>query len=120
MRQLAFLRLILCALVRPALASDCTKHGTVSTSSLQVETANDIGTPALGIQGRHYMLVQNTGSVNGMNVAIGSNNNATTQDMYLGPNSSWTLTVAGGALAPGGDVAVISTGTGTTWAYCDY
>ncbi len=103
-----------------AFASDCTKHGSVTTTSVQVETANDIGPSGLGVTGRHYMLIQNTGQTNGMNVALGSSNAATAQDMYLGPNSSWVLSMAGGAMVPGGDVAVISTSTGTSWAFCDY
>jgi hypothetical protein len=94
----------------------CSTHGTVGTSSVQIALANEVvGVPT----GRHYVMVQNSGIV-AMYVAIGSSNAATTSDTYLGPGAAWVLTMQGGAMVPGGDVAAISTGGGTTYSYCDY
>ncbi len=93
----------------------CTKTGTVTSSSTQIAPANDIN----GIEGRHYMLIQNTGTSNPMNVAIGSSNAAATSDLYLGPGASWVMTMQGLKMVPGGDVAAIST-AGTTYSFCDW
>jgi hypothetical protein len=97
----------------------CTKHGTAGASSTQVVTANDTG------QTRIYFFIQNSGTTNGMNVALGSSNAATTSDVYLGPGQSWIMTgQAQGSFATGvvppGDVAVIQNGGSTTYAFCDY
>ena len=101
-------------LVTPALAV-CTQHGKVTASSTAIVGANDIS----GLTGRHYMLIQNTGTVNPMNVAIGSSNTATSSDLYLAPGASWVLTSAGPKMVPGGDVAAISA-SGTTYGFCDF
>jgi hypothetical protein len=94
----------------------CTKTGTLSPNvSTQIVSSNDIA----GIEGRHYFLIQNTGTANPMNVAIGSSNTATTTDLYLGPGASWVMTAQGLKMVPGGDVAVIS-GVGTTYSFCDW
>ncbi len=93
----------------------CTQSGTVGSTSTAIVGANDIA----GIEGRHYMLIQNTGTTNAMNVAIGSNNAATSKDIYLGPGASWVMTMQGLKMVPGGDVAAISAG-GTTYSFCDW
>ena len=93
----------------------CTVSGNVTSSSTQIATTNDIA----GIEGRHYFLIQNTGTTNPMNVAIGSNNNATSKDLYLGPGASWVMTMQGLKMVPGGDVAAISA-SGTTYSFCDW
>src|SRR5215471_9869912 len=54
----------------------CTSHGSATSSSSAVVGSNDIS----GIEGRHYFLIQNTGTTNAMNVAIGTGNNATSSD----------------------------------------
>lgn len=95
-------------------ASDCTKHGTATGASSVVESANDVN----GIEGRHFLMLQNTGS-NNMNVAIGSNNNATSSDIQITPGNALVLFMQGLKMVPGGDVAVISV-SGTTWGFCDY
>jgi hypothetical protein len=99
----------------------CTKTGSVTSSSTQIVGANDIsGSAGAGnIEGRHYLLIQNTGTSNAMNVAIGSNNAATSSDLYLGPGASWVMTAQGNKMVPGGDVAAISAG-GTTYEFCDW
>lgn len=63
-------------------------------------------------------MLQNTGS-NNMNVAIGSNNNATSSDIQITPGNALVLFMQGLKMVPGGDVAVISV-SGTTWGFCDY
>ncbi len=93
----------------------CTQHGTVGSSSTAIVGSNDIS----GIEGRHYFMIQNTGTSNPMNVAIGSNNNATSSDLYLGPGASWVMTMQGLKMVPGGDVAAISV-SGTTYSFCDW
>jgi hypothetical protein len=93
----------------------CTVSGNVNSSSTQIATTNDIA----GIEGRHYFLIQNTGISNPMNVAIGSSNNATSKDLYLGPGASWVMTMQGLKMVPGGDVAAISA-SGTTYSFCDW
>ena len=93
----------------------CTQSGNVTSSSTAIVGANDIS----GLTGRHYMLVQNTGVTNPMNVAIGSSNTATSKDLYLAPGASWVLTAAGPKMVPGGDVAAISA-SGTTYSFCDW
>ncbi len=90
-------------------------HGAVTSSSTAIVGANDIA----GLTGRHYMLIQNTGTTNPMNVAIGSSNTATSSDIYLAPGASWVLTAAGPKMVPGGDVAAISA-SGTTYSFCDF
>lgn len=98
----------------PAMAV-CTQHGNVTSSSTAIVGANDIS----GLSGRHYLLIQNTGVTNPMNVAIGSSNTATSSDIYLAPGASWVLTSAGPKMVPGGDVAAISA-VGTTYGFCDF
>ena len=93
----------------------CTQHGNVTSSSTAIVGANDIS----GIEGRHYFLIMNTGTTNPMEVAIGSNNAATSSDMYLGPGASWVMTMQGLKMVPGGDVAALSA-SGTTYAFCDW
>jgi|SRR5689334_14963028 hypothetical protein len=93
----------------------CTKSGSVTSSSTQIVGTNDIS----GIEGRHYFMIQNTGTSNPMNVAIGSSNNATSKDLYLGPGASWVMTIQGMKMVPGGDVAAISA-SGTTYSFCDF
>jgi hypothetical protein len=93
----------------------CTQHGTVSSSSTAIVGSNDVA----GIEGRHYFMIQNTGTSNPMNVAIGSSNNATSSDLYLGPGASWVMTMQGLKMVPGGDVAAISA-SGTTYSFCDW
>jgi hypothetical protein len=63
----------------------CTKSGSITSSSTAIVGSNDIsGSAGQGnIEGRHYFLIQNTGTTNPMNVAIGSSNNATSSDLYL-------------------------------------
>jgi hypothetical protein len=91
----------------------CTKSGTVGATSTQIVAADDI-------RPRSYMLIENSGCQLPMWVAIGSNNNATVNDFYLAPGASWLLTPWPQANVPSGDVAVISQGAGTTYAFCDY
>jgi hypothetical protein len=98
----------------PALAV-CTQSGTVASTSTVIVGPNDIS----GIEGRHYFLIMNTGTTNGMNVAVGSNNNATNKDMYLAPGASWVMTMQNLKMVPGGDVAAISA-NGTNYAFCDW
>jgi hypothetical protein len=93
----------------------CTQHGSVTSASTAIVGSNDIA----GVEGRHYLLIQNTGTSNAMNVAIGSSNNATSADLYLGPGASWVMTMQGLKMVPGGDVAAIST-SGTTYSFCDW
>jgi hypothetical protein len=104
----------LLALAAPAWAV-CTQNGTVNNTSTAIVGSNDIS----GIEGRHYMLIQNTGTSNPMNVAIGSNNAATNKDLYLGPGASWVMTMQGLKMVPGGDVAAVSA-SGTTYSFCDW
>jgi hypothetical protein len=99
---------------KPAFAV-CTKSGAVTSSSTAIVGANDIA----GIEGRHYLLIQNTGTTNPMNVAIGSSNAATSSDLYLGPGASWVMTMQQLKMVPGGDVAAISAG-GTNYSFCDW
>jgi len=93
----------------------CTQHGSVTSSSGAIVGSNDIS----GIEGRHYLMIQNTGTSNAMEVAIGSSNNATSSDTYLGPGASWVMTMQGLKMVPGGDVAAISA-SGTTYGFCDW
>jgi hypothetical protein len=93
----------------------CTQHGTVNSSSTAIVSSNDVA----GIEGRHYLMIQNTGTSNPMNVAIGSSNAATSSDMYLGPGAAWVMTMQQLKMIPGGDVAAISAG-GTTYSFCDW
>ncbi len=93
----------------------CTQHGTVASSSTAIVGNNDIA----GIEGRHYLLIQNTGTANPMEVAIGSGNAAAASDVYLGPGASWLMTQQGNKMVPGGDVAAISA-SGTTYSFCDW
>ena len=102
-------------LVSPAMAV-CTQHGSIGTSSTAIVGSNDIS----GIEGRHYFLIQNTGTANPMNVAIGTSNAATTSDLYLAPGASWVMTMQGLKMVPGGDVAAISISSGTTYSFCDW
>jgi hypothetical protein len=114
-RQAGTLALLaLAALAGPALAV-CTKSGSVSGSSTAIAGNNDV----VGVEGRHYFLIQNTGTANPMNVAIGSNNVATSSDLYLAPGASWVMTMQGTKMVPGGDVAAISP-AGTTYSFCDW
>jgi hypothetical protein len=94
----------------------CTQNGTLSAAtSTQIVGANDIS----GVEGRHYFMIQNTGTSNAMDVAIGTSNNATNKDVYLGPGASWVMTMQGLKMVPGGDVAAYST-SGTTYSFCDW
>jgi hypothetical protein len=93
----------------------CTQSGDVASSSTAIVGANDIK----DIEGRHYLLIQNTGLTNAMNVAIGSGNAATAKDLYLAPGASWVMSAPGLKLLPGGDVAAISA-TGTSYSFCDW
>ena len=102
-------------LAGPALAV-CTQNGTVTNSSTAIVGSNDIA----GVEGRHYFMVQNTGTANPMNVAIGTSNNATNKDMYLGPGASWVMTMQGLKMVPGGDVAAIAPSGNTSYAFCDF
>jgi hypothetical protein len=111
-QALACVLLLLCA---PPAFAVCTQHGTVASSSTAIVGANDLA----GIAGRHYFLIQNTGTTNPMEVAIGSSNAATSSDMYLGPGASWVMTMQGLKMVPGGDVAAISA-SGTTYSFCDW
>jgi len=101
--------------VCPAFAV-CTIHGTASGSSTQVVGANDI----VGIEGRNYLMIQNTGTANPINVAIGTNNSATSADIYLGPGASWVMGKQGLKMVPGGDVSVIAPSGSTTFSFCDW
>ena len=94
----------------------CTQHGTVTSSSTAIVGSNDIS----GIEGRHYFLIQNSGSSNPMYVAIGSGNNATSSDLYLSAGSSWVMTMQGLKMVPGGDVAAIAPSGNTTYTFCDF
>jgi hypothetical protein len=49
----------------------------VGATSSAIVGSNDVA----GIEGRHYLLIQNSGTSNAMNVAIGSSNNATLSDL---------------------------------------
>jgi hypothetical protein len=93
----------------------CTQSGTVASTSTAIVGSNDIA----GVEGRHYFLIQNTGSTNPMNVAIGTSNNATSKDLYLAPGASWVMTMQGLKMVPGGDVAAISA-SGTNYSFCDF
>ena len=93
----------------------CTASGNATSSSADILTANDL----TGVEGRHFLLVQNTGTTNPMNVAIGTSNNATASDIYLGPGGSLLMTMQALKLVPAGDVAVISA-AGTTYSVCDW
>jgi hypothetical protein len=93
----------------------CTQSGTVGPSSTAIVGSNDIP----GIEGRHYLLIQNSGTTNGMNVAIGTSNNATSKDFYLAPGASWIMTMQQLKMVPGGDVAAISS-NGTSYSFCDW
>jgi hypothetical protein len=94
----------------------CTQSGTLSANvSTAIVGSNDIS----GIEGRHYFLIMNTGTTNGMNVAIGSSNNATNKDMYLAPGASWVMTMQNLKMVPGGDVAALSP-SGTNYSFCDW
>jgi len=90
----------------------CTAHGTAISTPSQVVAANDTGV------GRRYMFIQNTGT-SSMNFAIGTNNKATTADIYLAPGSSMLMNNYDGSSVPSGDISVISPQT-TTWVFCDY
>ena len=94
----------------------CTKSGTVTAASGAIVGSNDVA----GIEGRHYLLIQNTGTSNPMNVAIGTANNATANDLYLGPGASWVMTMQGLKMVPGGDVAAIAPSGNTTYSFCDF
>jgi len=116
-RAIALLAILLIAenWLAPRAQAVCTKYGSVAASSTAIIGANDIS----GIEGRHYLLVQNTGTTNPMNVAIGSSNAATSSDLYLAPGASWVMTMQGLKMVPGGDVAAISA-SGTTYSFCDW
>jgi len=72
----SFLPLLLLCWAWPAFAV-CTQNGTVTNASTAIVGSNDIA----GIEGRHYFMIQNTGTSNPMNIAIGSSNNATNKDI---------------------------------------
>jgi hypothetical protein len=99
----------------PAARTVCTQHGTVAATSTAIVGSNDVA----GIEGRHYFLIQNTGTTNPMEVAIGSSNAAAASDLYLAPGASWVMTQQQQKMVPGGDVAAISA-SGTTYSFCDW
>jgi hypothetical protein len=106
----------LALLFAPPAFAVCTQSGTLSANvSTAIVGSNDIS----GIEGRHYFLIMNTGTTNGMNVAIGSSNNATNKDMYLAPGASWVMTMQNLKMVPGGDVAALSA-SGTNYSFCDW
>src|ERR1700758_4812496 len=104
--------LFLCAV--PSFAV-CTKSGTVNATSTVILNSNDLA----GLIGRHYFLIQNTGTANPMNVAISTGNHATSSDVYLAPGQSWVMTQQDLKMVPGGDVSAISAG-GTSYSVCDW
>jgi hypothetical protein len=112
--QAGTLALLMFGLAAPALAL-CTQSGSIGASSTAIVGANDVA----GIEGRHDLLIQNTGTTNAMNVAVGSSNAATANDLYLGPGASWVMTMQGTKMVPGADVAAISA-SGTTYSFCDW
>jgi hypothetical protein len=77
----------------------------------QVVPANDT------VVDRRFLFIQNTG-LNSMNFAIGTNNKATSSDIYLPPGASMVF-MSNGNPVPSGDISVISP-QNTTWAFCDY
>jgi hypothetical protein len=89
----------------------CSTHGTASIVPTQVVPANDT------VVDRRFLFIQNTG-FNSMNFAIGTNNKATSSDIYLPPGASMVF-INNGNPVPSGDVSVISP-QNTTWAFCDY
>lgn len=89
----------------------CTSHGTATSVPSQVVPTNDT------VVDRRYLFIQNTGA-NPLNFAIGTNNKATTADIYLVGGASM-LMYNYGSPVPSGDISVISA-MGTTWAFCDY
>jgi hypothetical protein len=91
----------------------CTQHGAVGITSTQIVADRDI-------KPRSYVLVENSGTVEPIWIAIGSKNNATIFDIFLKPGASWLMTAMNGANLPSGDIAVISIGTGSSYAFCDY
>ena len=94
----------------------CTQSGSVGSSSTAIVGNNDIS----GVEGRHYFMIQNTGTTNPMNVAIGTSNAARSNDLYLAPGASWVMTMQGLKMVPGGDVAAIAPSGNTTYSYCDW
>jgi hypothetical protein len=114
-REGPLLLLCLALLLASPAHAVCTQHGTVASTSTAIVGSNDVA----GIEGRHYFLIQNTGTTNPMNVAIGSSNAATSTDLYLGPGASWVMTMQELKMVPGGDVAAISV-SGTTYSFCDW
>src|ERR1700747_359524 len=103
-------------LLAPSAFAVCTQSGALTANvSTAIVGSNDIS----GVEGRHYFLIMNTGTTNGMNVAIGSSNNATNQDMYLAPGASWVMTMQNLKMVPGGDVAALSP-SGTNYSFCDW
>jgi hypothetical protein len=90
----------------------CSTHGSATTTPTQVVPANDT------VVDRRYLFIQNTGS-SSMNFAIGTNNKASTSDMYLPPGASMVFMNFDGSAVPSGDVSVVSP-LSTTWAFCDY
>lgn len=112
MRKLIVLAMALACYGQPAWAG-CTQHGTaVSTSSIALP-ANDLG------NGRDMLFVQNTGTLNPMNVSIGQAGGATSSDILLDPKSSLILQTFGKRAVPNGEVDVISA-VGTSFAICDF
>ena len=83
--------------------------GTTTGSSATVTPANTAG--------RCKYLFQNTGKTNGLHVAIGSNNAATTSDLYLAPGDSLYCMNFQGKGCESGDFAVIQDTGSTTYTY---
>lgn len=112
MRKLIVVGIALAWCQQPAWAG-CTGNGTTGTNiSVQALAANDLG------NGRDFLFVQNTGT-NPMNVAIGTNNNATSHDILLNGGSSLVFQTYGHRAVPNGDIAIISA-MGTSYAICDF
>lgn len=96
-----------------------TASGFVGAAPIQVLPAHDLVNNAGLPMSRAYFMIQNPGTTNPMNVAIGTNNNATAHDMVLQPGSTWVTTEQGQRALPDGDVSVVSQ-AGTSYSVCDW
>src|SRR5215469_10541728 len=106
-----FVALLVIAVLRGVALATCTKNGDVGATSTQVESQ---------ATQRFFIFIQNTGKVNGMHFALGSNNKATIKDTYLGPGAAFTIPnlIPNQFIStlPIGDLAVIQDGGPTTYA----